>query len=168
MFALALAVLLRTLSLAPDVVMDAAVAVPIAAGEHATVPALVTPGIGTSPSDPASPDFFSTLFSAVANHNWRYVAALVVILLTFLARKYLVKWNWVKSLEQGKWAWTLAVLGSALAALVTKLLSNTPLGGVGGVLSALAAGTFLGLAATGIVKGANEFTQPPASTPPKV
>lgn len=135
---------------------------PIMAAEHATVPAQaimdagIASGIGTSPSDPTAPDFYAKVFAEIAAHNWRYVAALSVIFFTFLLRTYAS--NLIPALKKGKWIWTVAVLGSALAALSTHLLSNAPVGGVSGILSVLMYGAFVGLSAAGIVKGAKEFT----------
>jgi len=139
MFALLISIL-ALLSFSPDSGL-------ITAPEHATVPAQVP-----SLSDP---DMFARVFEAIAAHNWRYVAMIAVVICTGLVRSILAER--VPALKKGKWAWTVAVAGSALAALATHLASSAPVGGAMGILSVLAYGAFVGLAAAGVFKGAKEF-----------
>ncbi len=103
---------------------------------------------------PTDPDFFARVFAEIAAHNWRYVAALAVILGTWALR---TQSDRLPFLQKGKWVWAVAVVGSALAALGTHLLSNSPVGGVVGILSVIASGAFTGFAAAGIFKGVTEF-----------
>ena len=102
---------------------------------------------------PDSSGFFLDAFSAIQKGNYRYLAALLVMLVVYVVRKYAPD-----ALAKGKHTWMLAVALSALGALGNALAAEVPLHGVTGVLSILASGAFIGLGATGMAKGLIEWT----------
>jgi hypothetical protein len=117
-------------------------------------PALASPDAGLfAPPDPESANFFGDVYHAVANHNWRYVAAAGIIGVVFLARRY-----FKTKLTKGKWAWLTTIVVGCLGALVTYLLSNTPVS-ASGVFGAVLNGAFLGSGAAGLYKGFSEWTR---------
>jgi len=102
---------------------------------------------------PDSSGFFLDAFTALQTGNYRYVAAMLVMLVVFVVRKYAPD-----ALAKGKHTWMLAVALSALGALGNALAAQVPLHGALGVLSILASGAFVGLGATGMAKGIIEWT----------
>jgi hypothetical protein len=101
---------------------------------------------------PDSSGFLMDAFAAFQRGNWRYLAALAVVFIVFVVRKYAPE-----MLAKGKWTWVVAVVVGALGALGNALAAEAPLHGVVGVLSILASGAFVGLGATGMVKGMKEW-----------
>jgi hypothetical protein len=122
----------------------------------------VTAGPALPSPDSNPQDFFGRAFAAFNDKNWRYLAALCVIGAVFIVRRLL--WNKIVALQNGKWAWTLAVAGASLTALTAHLASEQPVGGIVGIGSALLSGAFVGAAGAGVVKGAFEWMGKP--TPP--
>jgi hypothetical protein len=111
------------------------------------------------PSPDGNPqDFFAHVFAAFNDRNWRYLAALTVIGVVYVVRRSLAAK--ITALQHGRWAWTLAVAGTAVTALAAHLASQRPVGGVTGIASALLSGAFVGLAGAGVVKGAYEWRKP--------
>ena len=119
--------------------------------------------LATTPDPENIQDFITAAFSAFNAGNYRYVAAMAIILAVFLLRKFGGKL--LPFLTQGRWAWATAVLLGALTTLSAGLLSESPPKTFVAILASLAAGAFTGAGAAGMVKGSSEWfgkTEPPA------
>lgn len=108
-------------------------------------------------------EFIQAVFGAIHAGNYRYLAAMAIILVVFLVRKYGAKK--LPFLANGKWAWAAAVLLGSLGALAANLTSDSPPKTFMAIVATLAAGAFTGAGAAGIVKGSTEWLgkKPPAA-----
>lgn len=118
-----------------------------------------------APAAPVVPDvaadtggYAKEVFTAVTKKNWKYLAALILIALVSLTRKY-----GPKSLSTGKAAWASAVGLGVAGAIGTGLAAGL---GVKDALDpqVLINGATNGLIAAGLWKGWNEWK--PATPPP--
>lgn len=78
---------------------------------------------GSSVPDPSDPSaFVAALSSAITAHRWSVLAALLVIALVWLARRYgPMKWEWLRGDRGGA---ALALVGSILVTLATDIASG--------------------------------------------
>lgn len=119
---------------------------------------------GPIPDPTADPQgFLTTILDAIKDGSGRYIAAVAVIGLVGLLKVYGKKV--FPKIEQGKWAWTAAVIIGILLKFGDFLQTSTAFTAKG-VIAVIMEGAFWGLGGSALWKGVSEYKEAKKLPPP--